>query len=86
MPPENEIVIECHGALTQYYGSQALHVQLEPAQLTVNALIEALRRRCPEAAALLDRSAVARGDSLISHAAPLAANDHVALIPPVSGG
>ncbi|HLQ85125.1 MAG TPA: MoaD/ThiS family protein [Salinisphaeraceae bacterium] len=82
----NEIVVECHGALSQLYGAQQIHVQLAADQLSVDGLFAALRQRNPDAAALLARSAVARGDALIAADASLAADDHVALIPPVSGG
>lgn len=81
-----EVVVECHGALTQTFGSDTFRMQLAGESPDVNALMQALRERQPQASALIERSAVARGDSLLNGAQALAADDHVALIPPVSGG
>lgn len=86
MSNKSEIAIECHGALSQLYGSHEFRVQLDTTQPRVATLMEALRQRCPEAAGLLNRSAVARGDSLVERNEQLTSGDHVALIPPVSGG
>lgn len=81
-----EIVVECHGALTQTFGSDAFRIQLDGEQPDVTALYAALCERQPQASALISRSAVARGDSLINGTQTLTSEDHVALIPPVSGG
>ncbi len=54
---------------------------------TAAALLALLGARYPHAAALLLHSCVlARNDAYLDHAAPLADGDHVAVIPPVSGG
>ena len=81
-----EVVVECHGALTQTFGNDAFRLQLAGDPPNVTALMQALRERQPQASTLIERSAVARGDQLLNGTQTLAADDRVALIPPVSGG
>ncbi|MFM7136644.1 MAG: MoaD/ThiS family protein [Planctomycetota bacterium] len=53
---------------------------------TVADLRRSLATACPEIAALLARSTVARGDRYVADSEPIAAGDDLAVIPPVSGG
>lgn len=65
----------------------ALDARDAAAPPTAAALLALLSARYPHAAALLLHSCVlARDDAYLDHAAPLADGDHVAVIPPVSGG
>jgi len=85
MPQSIDITLECHGALSQQMGSDALGLSLAPPH-TPAGLVAQASQQWPAAAGLLARTACARGDSLLAADQTLAAGDIVALIPPVSGG
>jgi molybdopterin synthase catalytic subunit len=66
-------------------GADAVTVQL-PDRATVAAVRACLGRLWPDAAGLLQKSAVAVNEEYAPDDCELAAGDDVALIPPVSGG
>mgnify|MGYP005999972049 CR=1 FL=1 len=53
---------------------------------TVADVLEALAAELPDMVAHLPRTACARGDTLVPRDEPVDDGDHLALIPPVSGG
>lgn len=85
MPDTLDITLLCHGALSQQMGGESVPMTLaEP--LTAAGLLAQAAERWPGAAGLLARTACARGDSLLAADDALFDGDHIALIPPVSGG
>jgi len=66
-------------------GGDSLSVEL-PAGATVADLRAELARRLPALAGLLAKSAIAVNHDFAENDRPLAKNEEVALIPPVSGG
>lgn len=85
MPDTINLTLECHGALVQQMGGHTVDIVLSPPH-TIRHLIQHAATQWPEAAGLLSHTACAHGDSLVANDAPLAEGDHIALIPPVSGG
>lgn len=79
------VTVECFGALAASMGAASMSLELAPPH-TAATLIETAARQYPGAADLLSRTACARGDTLLATDATLADGDHIALIPPVSGG
>lgn len=79
------IEAECFGELQALTGENRLALTLAPPATAAQAL-EAARAACPAASGLLERTACARGDSLLTGDAELADGDVIAFIPPVSGG
>ncbi|HET7315050.1 molybdenum cofactor biosynthesis protein [Salinisphaera sp.] len=80
-----DVALECHGALTEYMGGDTVELALA-APYTIDHLLDRARTRWPDAAALLSRTACARGDLLLPPTAEVVDGDRIALIPPVSGG
>lgn len=85
MPDTLDITLICHGALSQQMGGDTLRMALAPPHTPAGLLTQAAER-WPQATGLLARTACARGDSLLAAEDALQDGDHIALIPPVSGG
>lgn len=80
-----QLVLECHGALTDHIGGGRVSLTL-PAPHDVQHLRVAAGEQWPAAEGLLQRTAFARGDTLLADTDSLRDADEIALIPPVSGG
>lgn len=80
-----DIVLECHGALSERMGGDTVELVLD-APHTIDHLLASARTRWPHATGLLSRTACARGDTLLPPEAEVVEGDTIALIPPVSGG
>lgn len=78
------VAVRLFARLREVAGADLVRLDLERA--TVAAVRDALAGRCPEAAALIARSAVAVNGGYATDDQPVVADDEVALIPPVSGG
>jgi molybdopterin converting factor subunit 1 len=66
-------------------GADAVSVEL-PDRATAGQLRQRLAASCPALAGLLERSALAVNDEFADDALPIAPDDEIALLPPVSGG
>ena len=74
-----------YGVLQEVVGTRQLTLE-SPDGANVGALAEALTARYPALAERLPTMAFAVGDALATRQHPLQSDDHVALLPPVSGG
>ena len=79
------ITVECFGASQRWCGAAQVDLYLK-LNASVETALEALAQRYPEFAQRRERIAVAIGSSIVSVDCPLQPGDHIALIPPVSGG
>jgi molybdopterin converting factor small subunit len=79
------IVVECYGASSRWCGAERLNLDL-PEQVTVEDALAHLAERFDEIAAHSETLALAIGDRIVPGTQVLAEGDHLALIPPVSGG
>ncbi|MDT0634119.1 MoaD/ThiS family protein [Spectribacter hydrogenoxidans] len=80
-----QVTVEGHGVLAPICGDQ-YRVELPVRQATVADVLEALAAELPDMVAHLPRTACAKGDTLVQRDDAVADGDHLALIPPVSGG
>lgn len=80
------ITLECHGPLAELGGATLQTVEGLAPGATVGEVLEALSARVPALASTLRYTAVARGAELLGRDAVVEDGDHLALIPPVSGG
>jgi molybdopterin converting factor small subunit len=79
------ITVECHGASQRWCGAERVSLDLgEPA--SVGDALQRLAERYPELAARRGTLALAVGDEIVTAERPLAEDERLALIPPVSGG
>jgi molybdopterin converting factor small subunit len=79
------IVVECYGASSRWCGADRLNLDM-PEQVTAKDTLQHLAERFPDLAARRDTLALALGDRIVPGTQLLAEGDHLALIPPVSGG
>lgn len=79
------ITIECYGASQRWCGAEQLELDL-PAAADVARALDELAQRYPDLAARRETLAVAIGDEIVPTSHALAGGEHLALIPPVSGG
>ena len=80
-----QVQVTFYGVLQQIVGARRLTLEL-PAETTVGALADALVGQYPVLAERLPTAAFAVGDALVDRRYTLHPGDHVALLPPVSGG
>lgn len=80
-----QVQVMLFASLREAAGAPTLEVELREGSDTT-ALLRCLRALLPQAAGLLDRSAVAINEAYAPAGALIRAGDTVALIPPVSGG
>lgn len=80
-----QIGIEFNGALRRLAGRADMTIDV-PETAVVGDVLNALERVVPDLAALLETSACAVGDSLVSRRSGLSDGDRLVLLPPVSGG
>lgn len=79
------ITIECYGASQRWCGAELISLDLSDGA-TVAAALDHLAELYPELAARRETLAVAIGDGIVPPSRPLARDERLALIPPVSGG
>ena len=79
------ITVECYGASRRWCGSERLQLELAEGARVIDA-VGTLAATYPDLAARKESVAVAVGDEIVSPARKLADGEHLALIPPVSGG
>jgi len=80
-----QVQVTFYGVLQQIIGARRLTLEL-PAGADVGALADALVGQYPALAERLPTVAFAVGDALVDRRHTLHPDDHVALLPPVSGG
>jgi molybdopterin converting factor small subunit len=78
-------MIELNGVLCRLAGTRNLTVQLSDSATVADAL-SAVAALMPDAADRLQATACAIGDALVPRGTPLAGDEILVLIPPVSGG
>ena len=79
------VTVEFFGVLRQLTGATRLELALAPESPVADALAQ-IERRYPDLVSRLRQTACAVGDSLVRRDAVLREGQHIALIPPVSGG
>jgi molybdopterin converting factor small subunit len=79
------IVVECYGASARWCGAENLSLDL-PEQVTAKDALLHLAERFPEVGERLENLALALGNKIVPGTQVLTEGDHLALIPPVSGG
>jgi molybdopterin converting factor small subunit len=79
------ITVECYGASQRWCGAELISLDLSDTP-TVSDALEHLAECYPELAARRETLAVAIGDEIVPPSRPLAEDERLALIPPVSGG
>lgn len=77
--------VQLFGRAAEQAGEREIPLDL-PEGATMRAAADRLRERCPALAALLAASRPARNLEYVAWETPLANDDEVSFIPPVSGG
>lgn len=77
--------VRLFGAVAERAGVRDLHLDL-PDGVTAGELLSEVRRRVPDAAAIVDRSQVAVNLDIASADVTLRHGDEIAVLPPVAGG
>jgi molybdopterin converting factor small subunit len=79
------VTVECYGASQRWCGAESLSLDLS-GNATVGEALDHLAERYPDLAQRRETLAVAIGDQIVPQNWPLAEDERLALIPPVSGG
>ena len=79
------VTVECYGASQRWCGAELINLDLSD-NATVADALDHLAERYAEVAARRETLAVAIGDEIVPPSRPLAEDERLALIPPVSGG
>ncbi len=80
------ILVECCGVLEELCGGSEYRLMFPRMPVTIATVVERLTNECPAARDMLERSACAVGDRIVSREQPLQHGERLVLLPPVSGG
>ena len=81
-----KVTVQFYGGLKQRAGADSVAVTVGGDRPTVGAVVEALQKQIGALDGVLGPVARAVGDEIVDDAYELSAGQHVALLPPVSGG
>lgn len=79
-------VIEVYGILRRLAHTDSIKLEVEPGEYSVQQLLDRLARKYPDMADVLDKTACAINDELVTRDHNISSDQRLALIPPVSGG
>lgn len=78
--------VEMYGVLKRHAAGDEVILNLDRAQCTVQQLLAALEEKYPETGPVLENTACAIGDELVTRMDIISPGQRLSLIPPVSGG